>query len=136
MPTITETFCKEDADELKELFNEKLEVLRTSIEGNKKLNDANFGYIKESTELARKEMNERLLELNDVRLRFLPRQEYDARHDTLVQRIEGLEKVVATNSAENKGRGYGWATIMAAVAALGAIIALILNSLRLIGKGL
>lgn len=70
-------------------------------------------------------VNEFRGQLNDQVATFLPRKEYDARHETLENRVSELNDRLNRTEGVTKGSEVTMGKLYAAIAAVGAILAII-----------
>jgi hypothetical protein len=142
MPNI----CKNDLQELDDLFDQKLEVIRTAIKGNQALNEQRFSNTKEALDISLIANNKRLDLLNEFRqqsvteqTKFLTIAVFEAKHEVLERQHNTLEKkfdlYVNQNSAQSKGINMVYVWIIGAITLISSIVALILSIIRLLSLG-
>ena len=77
-----------------------------------------FAATQESLTQARRDMERRMVELNDVRTRFMPREVYERDHAAVSNRVTSLEK--SRDAAVGQLIAYG--SIIGFILALGTIL--------------
>jgi hypothetical protein len=139
--------CKQDLQELDDLFDAKLAVLRAETKGNKELNDNKFKNLDEARIIAANLIDKRLESMNEIRrqldtqaLTFLSKDVYEARHDLLQKQLDNLEKKIEIADGKNQGQSKGinmvYVWVVGSITLIGAIVALVLNAIRLFSNGL
>lgn len=116
-------------DNEKPIDRQDLEALKDWIKAEFKVVDANLEAMKDAIRVAARERDKKDIELNDVRLRFVPREVYEA--DLRALRDESERRESRIRSLENwKSRAAGMVIVMTLFAgSVGAAI------MKLILKG-
>lgn len=71
-------------------------------------------------------VNEFRGQLNDQVRTFLPRAEYDARHETLENRVSELTNRLNRNEGKSTGLNAGWGYLLGGLAGIATIVGIIL----------
>lgn len=139
-------FQVDDAQELKELFDAKLEVIQNAIKGSRELSDQKFTSRDEATKTATDLTQKRLEEVQTIKHQldtqlatFLTKDVYESKHDLIQQQLNEQRSLLATyqsqQAGQNKGISMAWAWVFGGITFVAAVVALLLNAIRLFELG-
>lgn len=111
-------------DTLKAHFDQRLADQEKAV-------DAALAAAKEATQKAESAAERRFDALNEMRAMvndqaalYLTRNEYEAKHEGLVQKVDTLQKVGAAGEGHDEGLNKAWGLLIGAVGLLGALVAI------------
>ncbi|HLG40291.1 MAG TPA: hypothetical protein VI461_11515 [Chitinophagaceae bacterium] len=150
---MNETFCKQDGNDLKELFNSQIENIRILINANDKNYNQRFDNVVQATQAALAAsdravskaetasekrfdaVNEFRATLADQQRNLMPRNEVEILVKGISDRIKKIENIILLSQGKGTGISTSWGFIVGGIAIISGMIALVLNAIRIFGAG-